>query len=426
MPNISIKPPSLLPYQKDILSYYKNEDIHTITIVGARRAGKSYLMKILILAEFLSCKSIAIIAPTVQQLKDIYWTTLETKLKDLAAIGLDIQITKSPSIQATVKIGSKSGVIRAFSSASISRIRGSSYDLVICDEVCFWECPIKQAIENDIQPTLADRNGKLVLASSPTWKSFFYELHRRAIDNVEGYATVKIKSEQNPHISQAYIQRIKSQISEDAFRNEWEGEFLESGILVKYTSANFKRVLHQPHLRPIFAIDPARKKDFTAIIVKQGDAIIDLVRIQNETYKDQAEQIQKMVEKYNPLAIYVEANQGLALIDELAELKIRVKPIQMTYDYKVEIINKLIADLEHTRLFFSDYTMTSEQLNVIRQELDNFDYQYTKNGKITFGGEHKKSEGLEINDDTVIAIAIANKESGKALDVTNLPRARAF
>ena len=125
-------------------------------------------------------------------------------------------------------------------------LRGHSADRVIVDEAAFVR---DQVIEEVIGPMLADRNGELVMISTPFGKNHFYRAFVRGQGNgvmeyrsngvMENpvlqhsstpplrFRSFRFPSWANPHISREYIEAQREVVTERQFKVEYEAEFMD-------------------------------------------------------------------------------------------------------------------------------------------------------------------------------------------------------
>ena len=89
---------------------------------------------------------------------------------------------------------------------------------------------------------------------------------------------------------------------------------------------------------------------------------------------------------------------GDPIYEELRREWGRTTPFQTTNNSKNNIITKLIADIQNLELELP----TKELFPALKEELEAFEYQYSKSGNITY------SSPTGLHDDTVMSLALAN------------------
>jgi hypothetical protein len=117
--------------------------------------------------------------------------------------------------------------------------RGTENDLVLHDEVAFCRNFIEN-YEKVIAPTLLTTKGRAIFGSTPRGFNDFHTLVNKAQSN-EGWFYSHATSYDNPHNDPAEIGRIKNEISDDRFQQEYMADFRKTeGLVYK----EFDRVRH--------------------------------------------------------------------------------------------------------------------------------------------------------------------------------------
>jgi len=113
------------------------------------------------------------------------------------------------------------GEAEFYSTRDPDSLQGAGNDLVIFDEAA-TEGAGDWIVEQYLSPTLLDRRGRIILASTPKGRNWFAEYCERN-DFVEFHATTY----DNPRIDRAEVDRLREQLSERAFRQEILAEIVE-------------------------------------------------------------------------------------------------------------------------------------------------------------------------------------------------------
>jgi phage terminase large subunit len=191
-------------------------------------AGKAYAKK---------GRSIAYIAPTFQQARDIAWVQLKELCKPIAVKVNETQL----EITVQTQDGGKSRIALKGWEA-VETLRGQAFDFIVIDEIASmrkWE----ENWNTIIRPTLTDRKGSVMFVSTPKGFNHFYDLFNMANDPVKGkdYASFHFTSYDNPHIDKGEIDKAKVEISEDQFSQEYLADFRkQEGLVYK----EFDRKIH--------------------------------------------------------------------------------------------------------------------------------------------------------------------------------------
>ena len=197
-------------------------------VAAGRRAGKSYLACVMLLIEALKDenkygyklknKEVWYIAPTFNQAKDIMWGLL----KDL---GSEV-IVKTIENTGTAELVNGRR-IQLKGSDRPDTLRGSGNSFVVMDEFAFMKPTVWDVI---VQPTLADVKGSALFIGTPDGKNHFYDLWIQAQrEDMPDWEAFHFNSTDNPLIDPDEIEKARTIMSPEAFRQEFEASFEASG-----------------------------------------------------------------------------------------------------------------------------------------------------------------------------------------------------
>lgn len=222
------------------------DDTHRYKVINAgRRAGKTLLvtMKMVDFAMRNMDKKIWYIAPTYKQGKQIVWEMLTRYIPQAA-------IAKRNETELTIvlKTGSKIEVKGADNPDSL---RGVSLDLVIFDEVAFfqrWE-----EVWKILRPTLADSQADCWFISTPNGFNHFKYLadnltpeSNSIIFRPDDVVYFHFTTYDNPFIPVSEIEMMKAEMDEDSFAQEILGEFRKMLGLVYKEFSREKHMVDVP------------------------------------------------------------------------------------------------------------------------------------------------------------------------------------
>jgi len=136
--------------------------------------------------------------------------------------------------------------------------RGTENDLILADEVAFCR-GFMEYWDKVLAPTLLTTKGRAVFGSTPNGFNDFHKLTQRATLNKEWFYS-HATSYDNPANEPAEIERIKSEISDDRFQQEYMADFRKlEGLVYK----DFDREKHiYTEQRPIREIKRIVPVDF--------------------------------------------------------------------------------------------------------------------------------------------------------------------
>ena len=221
----------LTPWQIQVAN-----DTHRFRVICVgRRAGKTTLaIEEMKGRAIYKSSSIAYIAPTYAQARDIVWEALKKELRGAIA-----NINES-RLEIKVKtVDGKESLIVLKGWESIESLRGTAYDMIVIDEVAmmrnFWAM-----WQEVIRPTLTDRKGQVMFISTPKGFNHFYELYNMANTDTD-YSAHHFTSYDNPHLDKDEIEKSQKEITETRFAQEYLADFRKvEGLVYK----EFDRTRH--------------------------------------------------------------------------------------------------------------------------------------------------------------------------------------
>jgi PBSX family phage terminase large subunit len=213
-------------------------DQHRFRVVNCgRRFGKTLLSvyEMVALASGKDKASVAYIAPTYQQARDIAWAHLKDVCRPVTSgepneSRLEINIVN--------KFGTTSKIVlRGWE--SVETLRGQAFDFIVLDEVSsyrnFW-----LNWQEVLRPTLTDRKGQCLFISTPKGFNHFYDLFNLRNSDPD-YESFHFSTYDNPHIPKEEVDKAKTELTEDRFAQEYMADFRKTeGLVYK----EFSRDVH--------------------------------------------------------------------------------------------------------------------------------------------------------------------------------------
>ena len=225
--------------------------------VCTRGFGKSYLAAVAAIqacAELMQLpadipnKNVAIIAPTYQQVVDIYFPLLYFQL------GLEKFADKASAYSGKITLPNNVE-LRLWSYESSERMRGTGQYFVVCDEVSSWEHKpgLEESWNSIIRPCMTTRwsadqaidfgapsPSRALIISTPKGRNYLYDMYNfESVD--DEWKSYHYTYDDAPHLSADEIEKVKFTIDPLKFAREYEASFEDSGAEVFY---NFKRETH--------------------------------------------------------------------------------------------------------------------------------------------------------------------------------------
>lgn len=155
------------------------------------------------------------VAPTYQ-IAEIGW-------RAISVIARKIDTAKIYRGDKIVEIGN--GFVQVRSADSEGGLRGEGLDYMTLDEAAHIR-NLKDVWEQELRPSLADRQGGAMFISTPKGYNYFYELYKQAeID--PAWKSWQVPSWDNPYLAAAEIEAARKSLPSLVFRQEFGAEFVQ-------------------------------------------------------------------------------------------------------------------------------------------------------------------------------------------------------
>ncbi len=397
-------------------------DAKVKTAACGRRWGKTEAAAVDAATMAITCPGSVqmIVAPTYDQSRLIF-DTVERLIMNSRITRAMSKVTRTPYPRLAV---GRSILMARTADEDGRNLRGHAADRVIVDEAAYVrDCVIQEVIA----PMLADRNGRLVMVSTPFGKNHFYRSYLKGVGTAaqirhpkseirNAHASFTFPSWSNPHISREYIERQKSEVSARQFAVEYEAQFLDDVSAVfpweDINAAAERGATPSPGGEGrgegeliVAGIDWARYSDYTAIIAvgisECGPRVIAIDRFNGMGWSAQIERVARFLMEHRVNAALTDQTSiGDPLLEQL-----RSRLWAMAADVSVDgygFTTQSKRDLiEHLAVQFSHGRITISRDEALIRELQYFEYELTQSGNVRMNartGHH---------DDLVIALALA-------------------
>lgn len=295
-------------------------------------------------------------------------------------------------------------------------LRGHSADRVIVDEAAYVP---DRVIQEVIAPMLADRDGELVLISTPWGKNHFFRAYLRGQETGKReqgtgshYVSFCFPSWENPHISRNYIERQRAELIPRQFAVEYEAQFLDDQASV-FPWADIEAAIAREQVTgnreqdcPVcVGIDWARYSDFTALIAvsvnERGLVVLGVDRFNRMAWNLQVERVIGFLREHRAVsALTDQTSIGDVLLEQLqaaaweSRLETVIDGFTFTNTSKREIVDHL------AKCFARDELAIPRDEDLVR-ELHHFEYELTQAGNVRLNARSG------YHDDLVVALALA-------------------
>ena len=202
------------------------KDKHRFRVLRCgRRFGKTSLIAEEIKGKALSKPvKIAYIANNYQQARDIAWELFKKEFRgriiDTNEQRLEIRFTPQTEGESII-------VLRGWE--SVENLRGQAFDFLAIDEVAsmsaFWA-----NWEEVLRPTLTDKRGEAIFASTPKGFNHFYDLCNLELTDKD-FKSFYFTSWDNPFLPKDELERVKETLPKDRYLQEYEASFQKTAGL---------------------------------------------------------------------------------------------------------------------------------------------------------------------------------------------------
>ena len=354
-----------------------------------RRFGKDVLGHELAVDTLLDGMPCAWFAPTYRMMLDTF--------KDMRNLLQPITTAVNASDH---RIELVTGGVMDFWSLDGETVRGRRYKRVIINEAAMV-ADLMRKWNEAVRPTLADFAGDAWFLSTPRGRDGFWNLYQMGVMSRGEWAAWQFATWANPHIKRSEIEAMKRDMSERAYTQEIEAQFLDNGSFFPNVPA-ICTAEEQPALvgyTYVIGVDWARASggDYTVFAVMNATTktMVHLQRINGADFETQKMKLKALVARYRVQDVLAEYNSmGGPLVEALQRDGLPVRGFTTTASTKHEIISAL-------ELAMDQKTITLLNDEVIKGELQA--YEKTERA----GGLPSYSAPDGFHDDCVIATALA-------------------
>ena len=404
------------PTQMEVL-----KDHHRFkTLVCGRRWGKDHLISINLLIECFSK-----ISPRGQKLyawlNPVYNPQGKESFRifrQFAESGKLIAkdgVIRTPPMEVTLINGDR---ITFFSADQPDNLRSGQYDGIIINEAGLIGA-LAELWEGPIAAMLIDRAGWAWLSGTPKGKNAFHKMYLRGLPRqtpegaVNLWKSFRFSTYDNPYIPVEELDRLKIELPEDMFNQEFMAEFLDTGGMV-FKGLSAMRQRSQGHkLKPQAAncrigIDIGRHSDWTVLLaLDENNAVVGFERFKDLPWHTMLMRIKNFLTRFRGKMIMDIAGPGEVLYEALAGQGVPMTGVKFNNERKAFMTQNLASLIESGACHVPPPIIGAEahvDLTFLWQELEAFTYDILPTGKVRY------SAPMGMYDDCVTALMLAASE----------------
>lgn len=302
---------------------------------------------------------------------------------------------------------------------SESTIRGYTADIVFIDEAAHISSD--DLYYEVIMPMVIRTGGRIVMTSTPYGKSgFYYDMYLEwsQDDRAKIFHFPALNKDGTPlapgvDIRDLEIQRVS--MGPTRFAVEYLAEFVDDGVLffpttlVKSACADYELSQYGTADGEYYmGVDWGKQKSSTVVTIVQKNKmgphrIVFVKEFQQVSYDQVIGHIANYAERFKIKKCLADTGAGLAQIDQLKAMGLRIEGFNFTVQSKVDLFS-------HLRLLMETKDIELPNIEKMKGQLISFTQEISKTGKVML----KAPPGL--HDDYVdsLALAVYNLKRGRA------------
>lgn len=372
-------------FQQQIIDAYLGGKRKIVVSAGIR-SGKSMVCAFIVLLELLSeGKEILVISPSYS----LTGRVMDYVKRWLNELFGSVKFQQKPFPKIEIDWSGGISYVEGKSAESPEQILGKSYDLIVIDEAS--RIP-RKLFENYLLPRISEKEGKIVIISTPLRKDWFFEEFMKAKENGAGF---QFRSIDNPHgISKEECEQRRKELPKAIFDREFNAVFTDEITSIfpnrlECVDDSLPREAQRGHWHYI-GLDLAKEEDWTAISVadKNTNEIIYITRWQKLPYTAQFQKILGIAQRFEPCRIIIDSrNVGAVISDQLRNVGVWVEDFTasgtISKDWKkkgtkAKLVEKAMAMFEAREIKIPRH-------QDLLDELSTYSYTITPSKNIKYG-----------------------------------------
>lgn len=388
-------------------------DDHPVRVlISGRRGGKSVALAIWASWQAVSHRARdepfeAVIASPVMDQGRILLNYVSGLLRRSPVGGLVTREVAAPFPE--IYLGDEVAIRVRASTDRGKHLRGRGADAILVDEAAFLRADV---IQEAVTPILADHGGTLLLASTPNdLGGYLHGLFERGRDGADPrVCSFSFASTANPHISRAFVESQRAELTDAQWRTEWAGEFADPTAR-PYRWEDLLACVEResPELSGertyVTGWDPAKIRDRSGVVVldvtERPFRVVHIEDLAGQDYKTQIDDIARLARRRFPnMKVVVDATggNGQVLVDLLRDAGVWTVGVVMSATVQGEMFAQLGVAFERRELRIPNDDRLLSELRWLRATR-------TATGMVRYEADRGK-------DDLVDALALALHGAG--------------
>jgi hypothetical protein len=384
------------PKQREVIESIINDNYKYYCLNIGRGGGKSTILEDVALYYCMKGRKVLFLSKTTEQVRDNNFLPFKARVEHQPFIE-DINITYR-EFRFT-----SGGYIKFKSGHKPDSLRGANkYNVIIVDEFAFCHNDLWREL---LQLSKFEADGvyqkekmteKVVLASTPNGYNNFYKAYIAEETDSE-WKSFTYTSASNPLVDKAKIAVDRAKVPEIVARQEYDAEFLESGLsafseVSLFTTLN--RIGYSNSKRYVAGLDIGLVNDFTVLSIFDTEGnMVDYLRFNQCSTDVWVDKLTNKIKEYKISYIVAECNYESTLIKLL-----RTKSSCQIEEFRTGVNkNSIVEDLI--------VKLDSKSVKLLNDDLLRSEFSKFVQKKTSTGYNYSAIAG---NDDIVMSVVMAN------------------
>ncbi len=275
---------------------------------------------------------------------------------------------------------------------------GAGLDWLCIDEAA----RVKEESWDTVQPCISEKQGRVVLVSTPKGHNWFEQMWQRGQDpGYPDYESWKAPSNTNPYFPAEEWERARAENPEIVFLQEFQAEFIaDAGLVFRKIgqACGGKLMPPVPTHHYVMGVDLARMTDFTVMCVMDCSMpkpqVVAWDRFNTVDWVIQAQRITRMAQAYGAPIWLDTTGIGDVIYEALRGAGLEVVPFLFSNQSKRNLVNRLVVGMDEEALMFPT-------IPELIAELRAYQYELLPSGNLRYSAPSRA------HDDCVVALALA-------------------